>query len=544
MSVSIKRQRNGELRPFWYGEYVDNRGKRKIENLGEWRGTPPPSLLGTGDKTTGSPDFEESRKEAEKQLAAHADEAGRKGRVEHLTERLIQSKTGRAVEYSAVSDLPQRWRNLGRENKVSEDYLKGCDTVFNRFAAFMKTRNRAAVTYLYEVTPEDAAAFVSEIQTTTKERKAFSRKTRRDAVKMLNKSFQRFLPMGAANPFSNLVGKRKDGESETIHRKPFTREELKSLLSAAASDEFMLPLITTAACTGMRRGDVCKLKWRDVDLDGGMVITKASKTGEPVEVPIWPPLRAVLLERQGNKGPLVFPEAARMLADNPDGLTWRFKKIVAQAFNSGKLPLALPEPIPTGDIETEGGAAIIEKLPEGERRTRTLEIFRRYCAGESLRGIVKATGYCKGTVSNDLHAVQDMIGKPFLRLQTASVKKAVRDATQETRAHGQRAASVRDWHALRATFVTLALSAGVPVELVRRVTGHTTVEIVLKHYFRPDRENFKAAFKDAMPQELTGGKKPKQLKAADEMGELFEKLKAGSATDQDKKRLKLLTAKI
>ena len=55
MSVSIKRQRNGELRPFWYGEYVDNRGKRKIENLGEWRGTPPPSLLGTGDKTTGSP---------------------------------------------------------------------------------------------------------------------------------------------------------------------------------------------------------------------------------------------------------------------------------------------------------------------------------------------------------------------------------------------------------------------------------------------------------------------------------------------------------
>ena len=461
-----------------------------------------------------------------------------------MTERLIQSKTGRAVEYSTVADLPQCWRNLGRDSKVGEDYLKGCDTVFNRFAAFMKTRNRAAVIYLYEVTPEDAAAFVSSIQTTTKERKAFSRKTVRDTVKLLNKSFERFLPVGAGNPFSGFVGRRSSGESETIHRKPFTREELKALLSAAAGDEFMLPLITTAACTGMRRGDVCGLKWRDVDLDGGMLAVKTSKTGATVEIPIFNQLRDVLEMQKGNKGPLVFPEAARMLRDNPDGLTWRFKKIVAQAFNYGKLPLALPEPIPTGDIETEGAAAIIEKLPEGERRTRTLEIFRRYCAGESLRGIVKATSYCKATVSNDLHAVQDMIGKPFLRIQTASVKKAVRDATQETRAHGQRAASVRDWHALRATFVTLALSAGVPVELVRRVTGHTTVEIVLKHYFRPDRENFKAAFKDAMPQELTGGKKPKQLKAADEMGELFEKLKAGTATNQDKKRLKLLTAKI
>ena len=59
--------------------------------------------------------------------------------------------------------------------------------------------------------------------------------------------------------------------------------------------------------------------------------------------------------------------------------------------------------------------------------------------------------------------------------------------------NGQRTASVRDWHALRSTFVTLALSAGVPVELVLRVTGHATVEVVLKHYFRPDREQFKAA---------------------------------------------------
>jgi hypothetical protein len=66
--------------------------------------------------------------------------------------------------------------------------------------------------------------------------------------------------------------------------------------------------------------------------------------------------------------------------------------------------------------------------------------------------------------------------------------------------------SIRDWHALRVTFVTIALSAGVPMELVRRITGHKTVDIVLKHYFRPDREHFKAVMVQKMPEVLTGQK--------------------------------------
>ena len=51
----------------------------------------------------------------------------------------------------------------------------------------------------------------------------------------------------------------------------------------------------------------------------------------------------------------------------------------------------------------------------------------------------------------------------------------------------------------------MALSAGVPMELVRRVTGHSTVEVVLKHYFRPGREAFRTALQMAMPKMLTGG---------------------------------------
>lgn len=65
--------------------------------------------------------------------------------------------------------------------------------------------------------------------------------------------------------------------------------------------------------------------------------------------------------------------------------------------------------------------------------------------------------------------------------------------------HGTRHISVKDFHSFRTTWITLALSAGVPMELVRRVTGHTTTDVVLKHYFRPGRADFKKSLQAAMP---------------------------------------------
>ena len=87
---------------------------------------------------------------------------------------------------------------------------------------------------------------------------------------------------------------------------------------------------------------------------------------------------------------------------------------------------------------------------------------------------------------------------------------------------GLRRASVRDFHSFRVTWVTLALTAGVPLELVQKVTGHKTTDIVLKHYFQPGREDFRRALQSAMPQLLTNGQKSPK----DEMREIVEKLTA------------------
>ena len=91
----------------------------------------------------------------------------------------------------------------------------------------------------------------------------------------------------AENPFDGIP--TQDGE--TIFRKPFNADELKLIIEHAKADEFVYPLVITGICTAMRRGDCCMLLRKSVDLQSGFVTVKTSKTGEYVQIPIFPLLR-------------------------------------------------------------------------------------------------------------------------------------------------------------------------------------------------------------------------------------------------------------
>ena len=68
-----------------------------------------------------------------------------------------------------------------------------------------------------------------------------------------------------------------------------------------------------------------------------------------------------------------------------------------------------------------------------------------------------------------------------------------------------------DFHSLRVSWVALAPTAAVPIELVQKVTVQQTAGFVLKHYFQPGREDFRQALHSAMPRLLTNGHKtPKE----------------------------------
>jgi len=107
---------------------------------------------------------------------------------------------------------------------------------------------------------------------------------------------------------------------------------------------------------------------------------------------------------------------------------------------------------------------------------------------------------------------------------------------ERKKGEGVRRASVRDFHSFRVTWVTLALTAGVPLELVQKVTGHKTTDIVLKHYYQPGREDFRRALQSAMPKLLTDGQKSPK----DEMRAIVEAMTAKTVKRDQTLLLKLL----
>lgn len=96
-------------------------------------------------------------------------------------------------------------------------------------------------------------------------------------------------------------------------RRPFTVEELNMIFSKA--EGFFRYSGVLALYTGARLGDIVCLKWRDIDFRHGNITFKMQKRrGKPMEIPMYPGLRALLLELRGNKQPnpndYLFPKEA------------------------------------------------------------------------------------------------------------------------------------------------------------------------------------------------------------------------------------------
>jgi len=77
-----------------------------------------------------------------------------------------------------------------------------------------------------------------------------------------------------------------------------------------------------------------------------------------------------------------------------------------------------------------------------------------------------------------------------------------------------------------------------PEELVRRVTGHTAVALVRKHYFKPGREEFRREFEKAMPRMLMNGAKSRD----EQLREIIERMTTRNWKENKKRALELLNS--
>lgn len=502
---------------WWYGRFTEN-GRSKLVNLGiKIAGKRPKRINATGSGV--DPRFVHSRGMAIQEHDRIHNEIRSRHNLEELQQKIIELKTGERMKSVKLADLPEAWARIPRRREPAERYAGQCKATLRRFATFIGERCLDA-DELAAVARDHVAAFM-EAETT----RGVSPKTWNDTLKLLRGTFKHLQP--EADAYRRFLTNAPTRETETVFRKPFTPEELKAILDAAQGDDFARPVIVAGICTAMRRGDVCLLKWADVDLERGFITVKTAKTGQVVTIPVFPMLNDELQKQKGNGKEYVFPEQAAMYQANPDGITWRVKKILAAAFrkdeDKGKL---LPELPP--DATRQKGHAYLATLNESTKSQRMKAVFDAYMIGTSGREIRAAHGISKGTLSGYLNEIEAKAGCRIIRgrhegQSMVALLKADADPLSADRENGQRRASVRDFHSFRVTWVTLALTAGVPLELVRKVTGHKTAEIVLKHYYQPGRESFRKALESAMPRLLMNGAKSRDEQLREIIGHMTPK---------------------
>lgn len=409
---------------WWYARVVIN-GRKAKKNLGvKWRGTPPPKLSMLGDLA-----FERSRASAQAALEKLQTELKRKSTAEELVQTIHEIRTGARVASVPLNDAGARWKALPRRRPLSKRYVAQAESWMKRFVDYV-AEHHTSLRDMDQITPPVARAFLK-----AEEARGVSGKTYNNILIFLRSAFEALKDDAgiAKNPFVGIPTREED----TVFRKPFSAEELEAIIAAAKQDKFIYPIIVTAMCTAMRRGDCCTLLKSAVDLPNRFIKVKTSKTGELVQIPIFPLLREVLESLEPNDSPFVFPQQEMTYQLNSDNITLRVRKVLRAA----------------GFFDPKEGAAD---------------------EGVASRGEIR-----------------------------------------QERKNGLRKASVRDFHSFRVTWVTLALNAGVPLEIVQKVTGHRTAGIVMKHYFQPGREDFRRTLTDKLPALIAGGPEKKPLDTAE-----------------------------
>jgi integrase len=91
------------------------------------------------------------------------------------------------------------------------------------------------------------------------------------------------------NPVEFINKAKKIQDDEALVRRPFTVQEIRTILKAAPDQEWY-SMILFGAYTGQRLSDIANLKWGNIDLEKGMVHLVTIKTRTHIDIYMAPPL--------------------------------------------------------------------------------------------------------------------------------------------------------------------------------------------------------------------------------------------------------------
>ena len=169
--------------------------------------------------------------------------------------------------------------------------LKDYQQQWDKFLRWWKAENEDGRPYLEDVTREDGAKFVAFLESEKLSPNRFNK-----IIQTCMRVCRILAPQcgDMPNPFVDLARKRL----VTQGRRELTEAELTAVCGSATGE--LRTLFALGLYTALRLGDCATIKWREIDLDAGIIARQPSKTktrnGKTLLIPIHPVLHAILSE--------------------------------------------------------------------------------------------------------------------------------------------------------------------------------------------------------------------------------------------------------
>jgi integrase len=165
------------------------------------------------------------------------------------------------------------------------DYAKANKRSWDRDQRSLKCLSRCfGGKYVYEITAHDIENYKIERNKTLSP--ASVNRELACLKHMLNKAVE--WEMLETNPAKKVRLLRENNQ----RLRYLTQEEIEKLYNCSA--DHLKPIVLTALLTGMRKSEILKLKWEDIDFDQGIIFVRNSKNNETREIPMNDQLMSVL----------------------------------------------------------------------------------------------------------------------------------------------------------------------------------------------------------------------------------------------------------
>jgi integrase len=265
--------------------------------------------------------------------------------IKSIAREYIHDKTG--AHPVKLADAFQEYLQQPAKKTSGEAHTRTKESYWKDFVAFMEDKY-PSTQLMDEVTSNQISKYLGHLQTKGRyckdiefsvdnDEKTYSASYKSKNKKLSPRTYNFVLGVlkDIFNKLSDVAGiiidpleKIDKMAHEQEDREYFNEEELK--LIAEKEDGFVYPIFAIGLNTAFREGDICTLKWSDVNFKSDFIAKKTRKRGTKVLIPMLPSLKGYLLDlkEKANGSEYVLPDHAKMYLSNPSGINYRVKKFL------------------------------------------------------------------------------------------------------------------------------------------------------------------------------------------------------------------------